>query len=252
MPISTVNIVKRFCGQGVYVVSEVPLVDAPSELPMGSVGMQPQNWRFNGKGYDCTAPGFYAFWSGFGTPMHGRLLWGGTLYEKMSAVSWNHIHGLQDEGLTGQLLANAGMTHKWRLRCGYIVDLVAWLQTVGYFSQPVRKVQLLTVDGPFNGVDDGHVALEVYDEGKWKLWDVSNGCIFRSTQGAHLSAAEILDAGVLNCVREPIDGDDKVPADVVATYNNYWCFSRHRDLVRRTHAEIDAWFARIFQAWNPM
>lgn len=245
------NLAKFFCGQE---VSDVPLApEATAPLWSTSSAMPAGKYVFNGVGYDCTRKGLYCFsaetpgniaircrlvhWSGPGST-------DGDLYSFLSGVSWHHVHATDDEGLTGQTLANAGMTHKWRLRCGPLTDLLLWwLPSYGYTA---RKIQIWTNE-PSNGYNDGHIAFEVMHEGKWKLWDITNGCYFADpVTGIHLSAAEIIALGVLNCARVPIDRDEKRGSSVA----NGRCLATGQDMSLLSQEGIDEWFSRIYQRWN--
>lgn len=234
------TIVKRFFSSAPGVL--VPEVSATTPLPNVAVGLTPGKYVFNGKGYDCTASGLYRFWNGGNSAIQSRLVMApGGLYEFLSGVSWHHIHGVEDETSNYQIMANGGMTHKWRLRCGYIAGLMVWyLQQYGL---QVRKINLTTLETK-NGVDDGHITFEVFHENKWKMWDVTNGCYFK-LNGVHLSAAEIIAAGVLNCERVALDADEKQGASLAGPF----CMGSYADIMLNTPAEIDAWFARIFQSW---
>lgn len=205
---------------------------------------------FNGVGYNCTRKGLYRFASQLpnDTVIRTRLVhWSpdhldGDLYAFLSGISWHHVHATEDEGLTGQLLANAGMTHKWRLRCGPLTNFLIWL--LPSYGYSVRGIQLWTNEAS-NGFNDGHRALEVNHGGKWKLWDVTNGVYF-TQNGVHLSASEIIGNGVLNCSRVRIDGDGKRGSSIA----NGWDFSSYYDMALLTQAGQDAWYARIYQRWN--
>lgn len=238
------NIVRHLLNQTVRDVGVAQ--SGASPLPMSSAAMLPGNYVFNGTAYDCMAPGLYYFWSGFGAPIYARLVYGDDLYAFLSGVSWHHIHGIQDEGLASnmQALANAGMGHKWRLRCGFISALMAWW--LPSYGLQVRQVSALTLE-PSNGVDDGHVMIEVMHEGKWKMWDITNGCYFTSANGEHLNLGEVVSAGVGNCIIVQIDGDEKRGSDVVILPGNQpWCMASYRDVL----PDIDSWFARVFQSWS--
>lgn len=235
------NLVKHFVGQ--EVMELIPTGVGAVSLPATSCAMLPNAYLFNGLPYDCTVPGLYVFQAG--SNIQCRIVAGSDVYALLSSISWHHVHGVDDESLAvnTQLLANAGMTHKWRLRCGYISDLVVWLlPQCGYV---VRKVQALSIEPP-NGVDDGHIMVEVQHSGKWKLWDMTNGCYWTNAQGLHLGLSEIITAGVGNCIQIRIDDADKAGSDLAGTF----CMATYRDLVFRTEADKAAWFARIFQSWS--
>lgn len=244
---SAVNIVQRFSGAEPVDVAEA----SPSvALPMTSIAMLPGVYWFNDSGYDCTAPGLYLFTKKIPTaPIFARLVYGGDLYAFLAGVSWHHIHGLEDEYLTGQALANAGMGHKWRLRCGAISAFMKWL--LPQYGLSTRVIQLLSLEQPPSSVDQGHIVFEVSHGGKWKMWDITNGEYFTDSNGVHLSAAEIIAAGVLNCTRVAIDGDEKRGGPVTwDAQGQPWCMSSYFDLAYRTQAQRDAWHARVYQSWS--
>ncbi|MDQ3744603.1 MAG: hypothetical protein M3444_09500 [Acidobacteriota bacterium] len=211
-------------------------------------------YSFNGQLYDCSKQGLYRFWRVNDTPIESRIVGSNAdPYPLLSAMSWHHVHGAEDESFwlasPPQLaqLANAGLQHKWRLRCGGIVDLMNWVLTQPQFAYSTRRIQLLTLE-PYNNANDGHIVIEVFFGGKWRLWDLTNGCIFIKS-GIHLSADEIITAGVLNCVRVPIDDDSKYSATLVTVTGGPFCLASYRDIQWHTRAEEDAWFARIYQRW---
>lgn len=239
-------IVKRY--SSVALGAPVPEVAATVALPSGSVGLVPGNYVFNGKGFDCTQPGLYRFWNGGAGAIQSRLVYTASgLYEFLAGVSWHHAHGVEDEG-SYQTIANNGMTHKWRLRCGYIAGLMVWFlpQWWSYFGLTGMQARVVNVKttGPLNGIDDGHIVFEVFHEGKWKMWDITNGVYF-TLAGVHLSTAEIITAGILNCERVHLDVDEKYGASLAGNL----CLGSYADLVLRAPEDVDAWFARIFQSW---
>lgn len=243
-------VVKRFVGTTPALVSEASNYTA---LPMTSAFMLPGVYYFDASGYDCTQPGLYRFQKNNQAPIYSRLVYGGDIYAFLSGVSWHHMHGTADEGMTGQTLANAGMAHKWRLRCGAISDLMLWL--LPQYNLSVRKVQALTLQS-YNGNDDGHIMFEVNlgtsQNQDWRMWDITNGCYFTNSNGQHLSLGGIISAGVANCNRVTIDCDEKFGTAVVAGVPNGepWCMASYADMALHTESDINAWYSRIFQSWS--
>ena len=240
-------------------VSDVPLApDATTAFWSSSLTMPAGKYVFAGVGYDCTRRGRYLFWDGYGAPIHARLvhheLVNGVrvdpdLYAFLSGLSWHHVHATNDEGFATssppnwQGLANACMNHKVRLRCGYLVGFARWL--LGLWGYQTRAINLITLEAA-NGVNDGHIVLEVQHGGKWKLWDLSNGCYFVDAMtGEHLNAAEIVQRGVLNCARIAIDRDEKRGSSVA----DGWDFQCYRDMALLTPEGENTWFSRIYQSW---
>lgn len=241
-------LVKRFYGDAPGVI--VPQASATAPLGTSSVSLISGKFLFNGVGYDCTLPGLYRFWNGGNSAIQSRICYTPDgLYEYLAGVSWHHTHGVEDEQANYQLMANGGMTRKWRLRCGYIAGLMHWFlpQWFSYFGQTTMKTRIINVltRGPLNGIDDGHIIFEVFHENKWKMWDISNG-IYWTKDGVHLSTAELIDAGILNCQRVRLDNDDNRGASLAGNF----CLGSYADLALNTPADRDAWFARIFQSWT--
>ncbi len=234
------NVVKRFHTSAPGVT--VPEVAATAQLPNWSSCVTPGIYLFNGKGYDLSVSGLYRFWDGGNSAIQSRLVMApGGIYDFLAGVSWHHTHGVEDETSNYQLMCNGGMFHKWRLRCGAIAGLMKWL--LPQYGYQCRLINLLTLEAK-NGIDDGHIVFEVFHDNKWKLWDITHGCYYR-LNGAHLSAAEIIAAGVLNCERVMLDADENFGASLSGNF----CLGSYADLMLGTPAEIDAWFARIFQSW---
>lgn len=253
----TSNVAKHFVNQTVTTLSPVGTGSSPA-LPTGSPPpfMAAGTYSFNGQLYDCSKQGLYRFWKGDASPIESRIVGSNAdPYPLLSAMSWHHLHGREDEGffLTSppQLAqaAAAGLQHKWRLFCGYIADLAIWALTQPQFAFTTRHIQLRTTQ-PLNNINDGHIVIEVYFGGKWRLWDLTNGCYFIKS-GIHLSADEIITAGVLNCVRVPIDDDAKYSASIADLGGGVpFCIASYRDIQWHTRDEEDAWFARIYGTWS--
>lgn len=220
---------------------------SPHALPDGSAFMVAGSYAFGGGFWDCTRSGLHRWLTGTGAgaSVTNRLVYANDVYGLLSGVSWNHIHGVADEFLVSgsfdwQSIANAGRTHKWRLTCGAISGLMCWVLPQLGLTCRIRSVT--TQETP-NGYDDGHIMFEVSHGGKWKLWDLTNGCYY-TYSGIHLDRDEILEEGILNCTRVCIDGDEKRGSHVSGNL----CASGFQDMTFRTPAQVDAWYSRIFQA----
>jgi len=225
--------------------------DTPLSDNMGEQIPELRSWmpkgiiRFGGKNFDCREAGCYRFWNQSETTIHTRLVHaypGGVepdLYGFLSGMSWHHAHDITDHDITMESLAKAGHNHVWRLKCGVIANLARWFLTKKYGYQ-TRQVNLLTNE-PRLGAMNGHIVFEVLHENKWKLWDLTNGVYFRKDD-QHLSAAEIISEGVLNCTRVRIDGSEKR----AASFENGWCSKSARDLMILLDSG-DWLFNRVYQ-----
>lgn len=228
---------------------------------------QPGIYNIDGYNVDCRVPGLYRF------KLPGRGYWlnriigkstaGVTdLYALMSAVSWNQVYGnaheLSADPVTMtdaqcQSISNSGHYGKWRMRCGYVVRFLQWL--LPQYGVSSRRIQLNTGE-EFNGDSDGHVAIETYANGRWSLWDISNGLYFTDANGLHLNTREVMEhfrAGTSPTVVR-IDATDKWSSDAP----NFFDMSVWRDAEVLTPSELDAWHKRVMQipeinavAWLP-
>lgn len=239
------NIVKRFINQ---TVCDVPQVSASTDLPMSSMCFVPGNYVFGGVGYQCDQPGRYVFFNESSPVTQQRLMWNSDVYGLLSGLSWMHVHGSSDEPYFPsylQTLANACMYRKMRLRCGFISQFAVYL--LSQLGLTARVVNVGTNEA-LNGYDDGHIVHEVYLNGGWRMWDMTNGRYFTDANGNHLSAAEIIAAGIGNCTQVKIDADEKINAELAPS--SYFDMAIYGEVKTRTPEQKAAWDARIFQKWS--
>lgn len=235
-----------------YINQEV--IDTPrastagDPLTLGISWMPKGIYRFGGVDFDCTHAGLYRFWDQSEAIIHSRLVYAypgqiePDLYGFLSGLSWHHMHDSRDEALEGRELAIAGHNHCWRLRCGPTVNLARWFLS-GKYRYQTRQINLAILD-PRWSVFNGHIVVEIYHDGKWKLWDISNGVIFKK-DGIHLNAEEIILQGANNCERIRIDGGGKRGSAA----ENGWCSRSATDLFILPDAG-NAWFKRIYQSFT--
>ncbi|MDB1108059.1 hypothetical protein [Pseudomonas extremaustralis] len=232
-------------------------------VPFGQAGI----YKIDGYNVDCRVPGLYRF------KLPGRAYWlnriigksvaGVTdLYALMSAISWNQVYGEMHElspdpvSMTDsqcQAISNSGHYGKWRMRCGYVVRFLLWL--LPQYGVSSRRIQLNT-GLAFNGDTDGHVAIETYANGRWSLWDISNGLYFTDGNGLHLNTREVME--LLRAGTDPtvvqIDATHKWSSDAIDFYD----MSVLCDAEVLTPDELMVWHKRVMQipeinavAWLP-
>lgn len=229
-------------------VSDIPVTTGGVALPTGSAFMYQGIYIVNGTSYDCSRSGLYRWFSSSGQFIN-RVAWSSSnfdIYAFLSAVSWNHVHGLQTEG-DYQLMANAGRTRKWSARCGFIAGMCAWL--IPQLGQGIsaRVINVKTLEA-LNGYDDGHLVLETLHGAQWRMWDMTNGCYFKDENGKHLSTAEFMTA-ISNNGNFPemvrLDYDHKYTNDCAGVLDMglYW------ERTLNSQENIDTWYRRIFQAF---
>lgn len=226
-------------------VSDVPLAPSGAAMPTGSAFLAAGNYSYGGVNWDMTRPGLYRFLFPNGV-MFNRVVYGSPLdlYELFSAMSWNHVHGTDDNHSDYQVSCNNGRYRHWRMQCGFVAGLCAWLMPqFGVSTRVVNAVTLATK----NGFDDGHIVFETYHSGAWRMWDLTNGVYFRDSNGVHLSTAafiaQIAGGGAFPEVVSLSDGH-KINSQTAGTIDllAYW------QMLLRRPDQREAWYRRIFQS----
>lgn len=242
---SDMRFAKFFCHDE---VSDIPLATGGTPMTFGSAYMTAGVYKLGGHSWDCTRPGLYRFMLPNEQFVRNRIVAGTPvqIYDLISAVCWNHVHGAADETDNMQVLSNKGVHQRWRLRCGYIVDMMVWL--LPQFGISARRTNPRTLLEP-NGFDDGHIVLETMHGSEWRMWDLTNGCYFRNAAGEHLSTAGMI-AHIANDGPMPdrimLDGmDRRSDAEVVSVSGGMLDLGLYNDLF--VLPDMDAWFRRIFQ-----
>jgi hypothetical protein len=228
------NIVKRFVGVDDFPVSGVP---SASPLPGGLV-IAPGVYTFNGQNYDCTAEGLYKFWTPM-TASQNRIVYQSNIDVLMSSISWLCVNGRADEALTISQKTNAATNSKLRMLCGKTVE---WARALcSSLGVQARTARTLTASTPTNYYD-GHVMIEVFVSGKWKLFDLANGNTYENTTGG----SSLLDVVPFKpeILLKRIDDDGYAIEPYVASSfdSTSWI-----ELTMRTPAQIRAELERVLQ-----
>lgn len=258
----TINIVngvyaEHFLHDQITPVEVSSAASAPA-MPLGSTYMNSGVYTLYGNKWDCTRSGLYVFRDPSKSLFVQRIVtqWNQpfNIYDFMSAVSYNHRHGVADEGSDYQSMSNGGIYHQWRMRCGVICGLIAWTlpQSVWGVACRVRNVSTI---GPKNGFDDGHLVLETLHSGEWRMWDLTSGCYFRDENEKHMSLADFMAWLVANhAVSGQVTMPEKVmlspliskwSSDVAPGYS--WDYGRQGRLWDDPSYSED-WYRRIFQS----
>ena len=228
-------------------VADIPVISAAGEtIPAGKSWMPKGHYAFKGATYDCSTAGCYRFWDTAQKTIRTRIVHAypglvePDLYGFLSGLCWNSIHDLGDHQMTSRTLAEAGHDHVWRLKCGHVTKLALWF--LNKWNYQCRQINLDTLE-PQWAVMNGHIGLEVRHDDKWKYWDLTKGVYFVD-EGQHLSIAQVIDRGVLNCTRVPVTLTERRGA----AYSGGWCSMLNNDLYHTP--DPNAWFARIYQSWS--
>lgn len=247
------QIAKLYAGEA---VSDVPLAPASAlalPMPFGSMYMFSGFYELGGQAWDCTTPGLYRFKIEAERFFRMRIVLGvegsPDLYGIVSGMCWNHVHGAEDETNNWQLLSNKGRYQRWRLRCGVIAGLAAWLlPQVGFVT---RVVNVSTVEAK-NGYDDGHLVLEVLHAGQWRMFDMTNGCYWLDAGGNHLRTAQFI-AHIAGGGPMPqkvcLDGNDaRWQASPIGVIGGSLDLGLYGEMVIGSPDQQESWLRRIFQS----
>lgn len=178
-----------------------------AELLAGSIGgghplpasliVPPRLYVISEATYDMTRPGLYR-----GSAMNGTAAWQRVvLAETSSAVGAAMIvaglgfHGWLDNFRCFEDGVRFARRRPLLMTCGHLSGFCMRLLVNEGFE--ARKVEWFR-SGTFNGSDDGHTMIEVFDEtlGKWVCVDVDLHNVFAGEGDELLSAHEIWKAGV--------------------------------------------------------
>lgn len=165
-------------------------------LSLVSTFTGPRALIYGNQTWDCSVTGLYRFHAPLGAGAN-RIVWAGDVARLMSALSWVHSWGFEDNGLAiGSMGAAAGV-RQLRTQCSAIV---AWAKAVcdsaplaGAPPFPATRVcRLLTGETPNNWYD-GHTLLEArHADGGWRLYDIANGLTYGEPAAALKDIAPLL------------------------------------------------------------
>lgn len=249
------NFAKLFVGTENPDGVDVNKIAGGTPIPsLNTISMTPGTYIYNGESFDCSRQGLYRFRpvDANGNPtnsrMHNKICWSPganfDIYSVMSAISWNHVHGRADEHYDFQATANASTYRVMRSTCGHIS---AWCQWFLSFAGIQTRIVNVTTLGPLNGWDDGHIVIETFTNGKWRMWDHTTGRYFVDVNGGHMSTAQFVAA---------IANGGQMPDHVMMAADKLWNheaegeldFGLHRQFFRSSPEHIEKWYRRIFQA----
>lgn len=228
-------------------VSDIPVVSGGVAMPAVSAYMAPGIYTLGGQSWDCTRAGLYRFKHPNDAFFRQRIVAGSPVdvYALLSAICHNHIHGVADEGVDYQTMSNRGMQVRWRLRCGVIAGMCAWLLPQVGVSARVLNVKTV---GPLTGYDDGHLVLETRHGTEWRMWDLTNRCYWRDDDGKHLSTAEFIAhiaGGAPMPEQVKLAPGEAWDAEVAVVGGNRLDLGLYGEHV--ISPDPDAWYRRIFQ-----
>lgn len=207
----------------------LPVQTENSGIPWQSgLIFSPNNYSYSGTFLNMMSDGVYFIVDHYGSGFDGgqRIVYGGDIPRFMSSIAWVTRYGASDESMTSAQLASKARERSVALLCGRTVDFAMHLcSQVGITA---RKVHMLTantapdpVDPMFvpytDGLDEGHVLIEVMLSTGWALFDVAGDVAFKDANGKYMSMAEVVDAGVDNCELVQLAPSDSMPINWSST-----------------------------------
>lgn len=170
--------VERFDNEGPH---DVNLTSGGIAVTSVSTITGPRNLIYAGQTWDCNTTGYYSFWK----PPYGsganRIVWAGDVDRLMSAFSWAHAWGTEDNGMAISAMTVAAGQRQLRVQCSKICTWAkAVCDSLGSIGGPplqTRLVSVITAESP-NSWYDGHVMLEAKKAGAWTLYDIANGIAY--------------------------------------------------------------------------
>ncbi len=175
---------------------DIPVAPAPTALPVPLV-IPPGIYAIGSVSYDCREiEGLIKVILGPGQTVN-RVVYQSDPYALMSGLCWLCTHGDEEEQVAGEALASwitrmgtTAKAQKLRLRCGPTVAFISWF--VEWMGPPVRTVRWLTMQDPagqpWQGVDEGHVTMEIKIDGSWRNFDPDLGAFYTDSNGQHIAA----------------------------------------------------------------
>ena len=156
----------------------------PNELVIGG-----NIYEFQESNFQCYEDGLYRF---FIVPNKAcqKIVFNGNIDQFIHSLTWIHGHGYLDDRSNYNQSLSISNHRRIFMTCGSIVQFANNLcNSLGIIS---RFILILTLD-PWNSYNNGHSLLEVYDRGKWKLWDIDQRMFFQSN-GKDLNALEFIQS----------------------------------------------------------
>lgn len=104
--------------------------------------------------------------------------------ELIKYIADRHIHSTHYDYLAYENAKKMIVRHKLKMTCGSICHFAErYLREKGI---QCRFILTLTLE-EWNDYNNGHSMIEVFEDGKWKLWDIDQKCYF-CLYGEHLDA----------------------------------------------------------------
>lgn len=198
----------RTSSEGVLRLADCPAALTVKMLPSNLV-VEPGLYSLPGSRhtFDLSAPGLYR-----GAAINGSGGWQRVVLKHTSSglsaamtLAELGIHGWLDNHRGLQDAIRVAVARPLLQTCGYFSSFCVYLlETHGFTARRVHWFR----SGTFNGSDDGHTMIEIFDValGKWVCVDVDQKRVFSDDSGVPLSAHEIWRRGFSAVTSRPFGG----------------------------------------------
>jgi hypothetical protein len=201
----------------------------------------PGFYTYRGKIYDMTHEGLYRIVFPHKKDNQQRIVYQAKADIFLSSLAWMLTHGHRDDALNHQQLMKKALSDKLILTCESAVRFAHGLLAQSNILSRVIGVRTLEV---WNGYDDGHYLLEVYQEdiAKWVLYDLDMDVYF-SYQNNPLSLLEFKERIATSDYQiDYISQDIRAMADDYDLRNYNYAFANELRLT-----DLYSWYKRLIQ-----
>jgi len=143
----------------------------------GTLIAAPFVYKHNGINYDLNQEGIYKF----SVPIQNTtnmIIYGSDVHQLIASLSYMIVPGQTDDSKTLSQITSKSLSSRVNLLCS---NSCSWAASqLATKSIQTRTIRCLRANTP-NGFYDGHVMLEVYIAGSWKLYDVNLGFYFNAS-----------------------------------------------------------------------
>lgn len=170
-------------------ISTISPTTLPDNKALDTLVLTPNVYEFDNKKWDCTKEGLYIF---FNVPRIScqRIIYNKDVRTLIHSLTWLHAHGYMDDTASFSIAQSTAKSRRLHMSCGSFVNFTNNL--LKDLSVSSRFVLFLTLN-EWNNYSNGHSVLEVFDKGKWIVYDIDLRNYF-TDNGEVLNAYELVAA----------------------------------------------------------
>lgn len=200
--------------------------------------ISPNSYQTYGQIYNLDQEGLYRFLDPPNSNQQ-RIVYQDNIEALMSAISWIASHGLADKGKSSEELLEKAKTQKLSINCGDVALFV-----LKNLNIKARIVTTLTLE-EWNSYDTGHTMVEVFDDGRWKVYDLDNNVrLLADGQPLNfLEFAERAASGDYQIEKIADDAEYSVEGSKKAGYD----YSFYFEAIFSSEETLRQWYKRVIQ-----